>query len=92
MGSIVEWQSLRMQEYRHSVLTYVANFFALFGVRRPTRYDPPLAAGTYDDAIHADRPESHSFLAQYLASQPAPAPRLGGQPNQTAEPETPPVG
>jgi hypothetical protein len=89
MGSIVEWQSLRMQEYRYSLLTGVANLFALFGVHRPVRYDPPLPAGAYDDAMHTDHPEAQSFLEQFLQSQPAPEPRLGGAPKQTAEPETP---
>ncbi len=36
-GSIVEWQSLRMQEYRYSVLVGITRFFELFGVRRPVR-------------------------------------------------------
>ena len=37
MASIVEWQSLRMQEYRYSVLMSIRRFFELFGVRRPVR-------------------------------------------------------
>ena len=44
MASIVEWQSLKMQEYRYTVLmtvaAYTARFFELFGVRRPLRYEP----------------------------------------------------
>jgi hypothetical protein len=88
MGSIVEWQSLRMQEYRHSILTAIARFFWIFGVHRPAPADPPPAAGEYDDAVHSDHPEAKSFLEQYLDSLPASEPRLGGQPKQTAEPET----
>ena len=37
MASIVEWQSLRMQEYRYSVLMSITRFFELFGVRRLCR-------------------------------------------------------
>jgi hypothetical protein len=89
MGSIVEWQSLKMQEYRYSVLVAIARFFELFGMRRPVRYEPPAPAGEYDDALHIDHPEAQSFLDQYLESQPKPVPRLGGQPRETAEPESP---
>jgi hypothetical protein len=89
MGSIVEWQSLRMQEYRYSLLNAVAGFFALFGVHRPVRYAPPPSAGAYDDALHVDHPEAHSFLEQYMDSLPGAEPRLGGRPKQTAEAEIP---
>ncbi len=37
MASIVEWQSLKMQEYRYSLLVTIARFFELFGIRRPIR-------------------------------------------------------
>jgi len=87
MASIVEWQSLQMQEYRYWILTGVSNFFALFGVHRPMRYAPPPLAGTYDEALHVDHPEAHSFLEQYMQTLPKPEPRLGGQPKQTAEPD-----
>jgi hypothetical protein len=89
MASIVEWQSLKMQEYRYGLLVAITRFFELFGVRRPARYDPPAVAGDYDDALHVDHPEAHSFLEQYLSTLPEPQPRLGGQPKQTAEPEPP---
>ena len=84
MGSIVEWQSLKMQEYRYSLLVGVARFFELFGLRRPVRYNRPVPAGDYDHALHVDHPEAPSFLEQYLESQPQPEPRLGGKPKQTA--------
>jgi hypothetical protein len=45
MASIVEWQSLKMQEYRYQLLTGISRFWALFGVIRPVRYDPPVEAG-----------------------------------------------
>jgi hypothetical protein len=86
MASIVEWQSLRMQEYRFALLTAIAHFFALFGVRRPVRYEKPVPAGAYEGAIHADLATEGSFLAPYLTPEMAPLPHLGGQPNETAAP------
>jgi hypothetical protein len=81
MASIVEWQSLKMQEYRYSILVSVARFFELFGIRRPLRYEPePVAAGDYDHALHVDHPEAPSLLEQYLEK---PEPRLGGAPQET---------
>ncbi len=82
MASIVEWQSLRMQEYRYALLIAISRFFELFGVRRPVRYEPPVTAGDYDHAIHVDHPEAPSLLAQYL--EPKTEPRLGGKPKETA--------
>jgi hypothetical protein len=66
MASIVEWQSLKMQEYRYSILVGISRFFELFGVRRPVRYDPPVPAGDYDHALHVDHPEAPSILQAYL--------------------------
>jgi hypothetical protein len=80
MASIVEWQSLKMQEYRYSVLMGVTNFFGMLGVRRPVRFDPPVAAGDYDHALHVDHPEAPSLLDQYLDK---PQPKVGGAPKQT---------
>jgi hypothetical protein len=82
MGSIVEWQSLKMQEYRYSLLVGISRFFELFGIRRPVRYETPVAAGDYDHALHVDHPDAPSILEQYLDSKPI-APRLGGAPKQT---------
>ncbi len=97
MASIVEWQSLRMQEYRWTirniVLVGVARFFELFGVRRPLRYEPaPITAGDYDHAVRIDHPEAPSILEQYLRGevephiQSAPA----SNPVSTSNPETAP--
>jgi len=80
MASIVEWQSLKMQEYRYSVLMAVTNFFGILGVRRPVRFEPPVPAGDYDHALHVDHPEAPSLLEQYLDK---PQPKLGGSPKQT---------
>jgi hypothetical protein len=80
MGSIVEWQSVKMQQYRFGILSAISKFWAFFGVIRPVRYDPPPPAGDYDHALHIDHPEAPSFLDQYI---PKPEPRLGGAPKQT---------
>lgn len=81
MASIVEWQSLKMQEYRYELLIGIARFFELFGVRRPVRFEPPAIAGDYDHALHVDHPEAPSLLEQYLDHH---EPKLGGAPSVTA--------
>jgi amino acid transporter len=73
MASIVEWQSLKMQEYRYAILVGVARFFELLGVRRPLRYSEPAPAGDYDHALHVDHPEAPSLLEKYLTDEPKPA-------------------
>ncbi len=83
MASIVEWQSLRMQEYRFHVLVFVTRLFELFGVRRPLRYETPIPAGDYDHALHSDHPDAPSLLDQYLESKPK-KPTVGGAPKETA--------
>jgi Amino acid permease len=83
MASIVEWQSLKMQEYRYNVIVWIARFFELLGVRRPIRYEPPAPAGDYDHALHVDHPGAPSLLQQYLDNNPI-EPKLGGAPKQTS--------
>jgi hypothetical protein len=83
MGNIVEWQSLRAQEYRYRLLVGVANLAEQFGVRRPVRYEPPVAAGDYDEAINSDSDDIPSLLEQYLDDY-KDEPRLGGKPKETA--------
>jgi hypothetical protein len=75
MASIVEWQSLKMQEYRYSLLIAITRFFELLGIRRPMRFTPPVAAGDYDHALHIDHPEAPSILAPYLEMEAARQPR-----------------
>src|SRR5512138_1465866 len=81
MASIVEWQSLKMQEYRYSVLIAATHFFEVFGVRRPLRFEPPAVAGDYDHAVHSDHAEAPSLLEQYIDH---PEPKVGGAPKETA--------
>jgi hypothetical protein len=85
MASIVEWQSLRMQEYRYKILMGISKAFALVGVYRPVRYEAPVAAGDYDHALHVDHPGAPSFLEEYIQEKPA-EPKLGGAPKVTAPP------
>lgn len=80
MASIVEWQSLKMQEYRYSLYNRLADFMVIFGVRKLQRFDHPIPAGEFEDALHADHPEAPSFLDAYL---PKPEPRAGGAPKET---------
>ncbi len=82
MASIVEWQSLKMQEYRYMLLSYIERFWQLFGVYRPARYAPPLPPGDYDDALHVDHPGAPSFIDQYLDN--TSEPHISGQTNVTA--------
>ena len=82
MASIVEWQSLKMQEYRYQVMFAVARFFATLGVIKPQRYEKPVSAGEFEEALNHQGPET--FLDQYLASKPKREPTIGGAPKETA--------
>lgn len=66
MGNIAEWQSLRTQEYRYTLLIALARFAGLFGVQKPLRFETPISAGDYDEAIHSEHPDTPSLLEQYL--------------------------
>lgn len=86
MASIVEWQALKMQEYRYGLLIFIARAFELVGVRRPLRYETaPVPAGDYDHALHVDHPDAPSLLLQFMEPATAPIePRIGGKPKETA--------
>jgi hypothetical protein len=84
MGNMVEWQSLKIQEYRYKILMGVVRLFMIFGIMKPLRYENkvPVSAGEFDDAIN--HIGSESFLDQYLKSKPKRKPRVGGAPRETA--------
>jgi len=87
MGNIVEWQSLRMQEYRYFLMMTVARFFAVFGILKPARFEQrpePPKSGNFEDALnHGDH---RTFLDQYLDQQePKSEPRVGGSPKEAGK-------
>lgn len=67
MGAIVEWQALKAQEYRFKLLIAIARFWELFGVRRPVRYEPPVQAGDFEQAVDVGN-QQHTYLKPYLSS------------------------
>jgi hypothetical protein len=67
-GNIVEWQSLRVQEYRYRLLELNAKFWELFGVRRPKRFEPPIAAG--DFSLVMNHNGSGTFLEERVNGKP----------------------
>jgi hypothetical protein len=81
MGNIVEWQSLKVQEYRYHLLDAVARFWEWFGVHRPFRFEPPAPAGEFESAMN--QTDTETFLDLYLDSKP----KLGGAPKETATDE-----
>jgi hypothetical protein len=82
MGNIVEWQSLKVQEYRYRLLVFIARFWELFGVHRPLRFEPPVPAGEFETAMN--HKEDETFLDQYLNRKPKRKLKLGGPPKETA--------
>jgi hypothetical protein len=76
MGNIVEWQSLRVQEYRYRLLGSIAKFWELFGVRRPMRFEPPIAAGDFIAVLEHD--PSGTFLDEYIKGKTHRKPRRAG--------------
>jgi hypothetical protein len=81
MGNIVEWQSLRIQQYRYAMMMKIASFFGMFGIFKQLRFDDkpaPVEAGPFENAMnHA---EHQTFLDQYIDH---PEPRVGGAPKET---------
>jgi hypothetical protein len=95
MGAIVEWQSLRTQEYRSQLLGritgLVARFWELFGVRRPMRWEPPVpAAGDYEEIMGGDFSQGRSYLDRYLERK-APARPTEPEPEDAPPPSKPPA-
>jgi hypothetical protein len=79
MGSIVEWQSLKMQEYRYEILVLVTRLMAIFGVRRPMRFEPPPPAGDYVEVVHSAEANVDTILRKYLEDFPNPGEKqIGG--------------
>jgi hypothetical protein len=69
MATIVEWQSLRMQEYRYSLLIWISRFFTWLGDYRPPLNAPkPAMAGDYEAALHG-HPQDRDFLEGYMRSR-----------------------
>jgi hypothetical protein len=66
MASIVEWQSLKMQQYRYRLLIAIHRFWEWFGVRRPVGMVTPPEAGDYEHAVHVEHPEMPSILLDYM--------------------------
>lgn len=84
MGNIVEWQSLKMQEYRYSLRVAVVRFFAMLGVIKPARFEDqpaPASPGEFETALNHEG--AQTFLEQYMSQQPPREPRLGGAPKET---------
>ncbi len=84
MGNMVEWQSLKMQEFRFRLMLSISKFFGVFGIYKPIRFDEksvPAPVGSYDEAF--DHNGSKTFLQEYVEqNQPKEAPRLGGAPKE----------
>jgi hypothetical protein len=85
-GSIVEWQSLRAQEYRYALLASISRFWEVFGIRRPVRYEKPIAAGEYEVAVQPGPSQAPTPLDLYLSTHGDDSPRLGGPPKETKPP------
>jgi amino acid transporter len=82
MGNIVEWQSLRIQEYRYLMMMKIADFFGMFGIFKPLRFEDqpvPVEAGPFENAMNHG--EHKTFLDEYLQK---PEPRVGGSPKESA--------
>lgn len=82
MGNIAEWQSLLVQGYRYKLLVGITRFAEMFGVQRPVRFEPPIAAGTFEEALETGHHQRPSLIEEYLAAQPKESPRLGGAPRE----------
>ncbi len=91
MGAIVEWQSLRTQEYRYRLLVAIARFWEWFGVRRPARFEPPIVAGDYDELMNGDFTHGRSYLDPYIDPSGDTAQSGESIPDETKGPHQPPA-
>jgi hypothetical protein len=66
MASIVEWQALKMQEYRYSLRAQIIRALASVGINHRQVGPPPIPAGDYDHALHVDHPDAPSLLKEHL--------------------------
>jgi len=72
MGVIVEWQALRIQEYRYAILRALSRVLTAAGLRKPVLVEP-VPAGDYDRAVHSDHTEAASLLTPYLEANSPPS-------------------
>jgi amino acid transporter len=82
VGNIVEWQSLRVQEYRYKLVVLVAKFWELFGVRRPLRFEPPSTAGDFSAVMEQD--DSTTFIEEHFMNGKYHRTHRGGHSSKTA--------
>jgi hypothetical protein len=69
MASIVEWQSLKMQEYRYSLVKMLSEWMQVMHIKVPVHFKEALApheAGDYDHSLHPDDPSAESFLDEHI--------------------------
>jgi hypothetical protein len=81
-GNIVEWQSLKIQEYRYNLLMGFSRAAGWFGIFKPMKFETletPAPIGTFEEAVH--HTGEKTFLEEYVEeNQPKQQPRLGGPP------------
>ena len=92
MGAIVEWQSLRTQEYRYRLLVGIARFWELFGVRRPVRFEPPVVAGSFDEVMNGDFTHGRSYLDPFIDRAAHDDKAAGPASDEPMAPGSPPPG
>lgn len=72
MGNVVEWQSIKIQEYRYNLMMLVVRFFGLLGIFKPLRFEQttkPADPGAFEEALHHDK--DSTFLEEYQKRQQA---------------------
>jgi hypothetical protein len=85
-GNIVEWQSLKIQEYRYNLLMGFSRAAGWFGIFKPMKFETletPAPIGTFEEAVH--HTGEKTFLEEYVEeNQPKQQPRLGGPPPEAS--------